>query len=618
MSTFRKLSAELKRSPEMLVPPAFQYLWTVTRFLVAYGGRGSAKSWSIARILIILADQNPLRILCTREIQGSIRESAYRLLADQIHLLDLSEHFDVLADSIVHKTNGSRFFFEGLRYNASKIRSYEGVDICWTEEGQSVSEASWEVLLPTIRKPGSRLFISFNPLTKDDPVLKRFVEATPPGCIAKKVSYLDNPYFSAESEAERSWLEQVDPDAYRHVWLGEPRTVSDALVLKNKYAIESFEVDPRWAGPYHGADFGFSKDPSAGVRCYIDDDTRTLYISHEFWQLGCDIDKLPDALEGAIPQISRAIVHCDSSRPETISYLQRHGIPGARSAEKWPGSVDDGVMFLRQFAKIIINPTCMHTIDECGSYSFKCDRLTGQPLPEVEDRNNHILDSLRYSLWPLIRSVPTNTYFNRMALLVNGQPAEVPTCSGVVYGVFASSDRPGAPVAYMIFSSPPNDMEQRTILVDWDLVEADVGFTTEWLDRANLRLRECAKEYRALSGDIQFYCDKNDFGNAMGALSVEHYGTPNTWPVYIALIEEKDLPAWTLDERSSLVRAEVNSGKVKLSKVALEKQTTHRASTTNHALAQILAYRPGVPDVPQELTAAFVLGVSISRARESR
>ena len=271
MSTFRKLSAELRRSRELLVPPAFQYLWTITRFLVAYGGRASAKSWSIARVLIVLAHEQPLRILCTREIQGSIKESAYRLLCDQIHMLGLSAEFDIQADSIIHK-NGSRFFFEGLRYNSSKIRSYESIDICWVEEAQSVSELSWETLLPTIRKPGSRLFISFNPLSADDPVTRRFVDATPPGCIAKKVSFRDNPHFSAESEAERAWLEQTDPDGYQHVWEGFPRTQSDAQILKGKFVVERVSTlirDGRVRSM--GSISGFAKDPSAAVRCHIDD-----------------------------------------------------------------------------------------------------------------------------------------------------------------------------------------------------------------------------------------------------------------------------------------------------------------------------------------------------------
>src|SRR5262249_6161140 len=162
-------------------------------------------------------------------------------------------------------------------------------------------------------------------------------------------------------------------------------------------------------------------DPSAAVRCYIDDDTRTLYVTHEYWELGTDIDALPGALESAIPGIGRHVVYADSARPESTSYLARNGIPTARSAEKWPGSVDDGIAYLRAFAKIVVSPSCKHLLDECGSYNFKTDRLTGVPLPDPEDKNNHLIDALRYALSPLIRNLPVGGYLSRSALLVDGE-----------------------------------------------------------------------------------------------------------------------------------------------------------------------------------------------------
>jgi phage terminase large subunit len=389
-SLARGLRGDQKRARETLVPPAFAVLWQVIRFIVLYGGRSAAKSWSIARVLLVMGHDQPLRVLCCREIQGSIRESAYRLLCDQIHALELDDFYEIQADRIIGR-NGSCFFFEGLRFNASKIRSYEGFDVVWVEEGQNVSDLSLETLLPTIRKAGSRFFISFNPMTRDDPVLRRFVEGRRTDVLAKKVSWRDNPYLSSEALAEKDWLERTDPDAYRHVWEGEPRTVSDALILRGKYSVEEFEVSPGWAGPYHGLDYGFSRDPTAALRCFVDDDTRTLYITHEFWQLGCDIDALYIALEGAIAGIGRHVVYADSARPESTSYLARNGIPSVRSAEKWPGSVDDGIAYLRAFARIVIHPRCKHFLDECNTYSFKTDRLTGVPLPEPEDKNNHCL-----------------------------------------------------------------------------------------------------------------------------------------------------------------------------------------------------------------------------------
>jgi phage terminase large subunit len=611
-STFRKLSAELKRAPELLVPIAFQFLWTVTRFLVAWGGRASAKSWSIARILIVLAHEQPLRILCTREIQGSIKESAYRLLCDQIELLGLSAEFDIQADSISHK-NGSRFFFEGLRYNSSKIRSYEAIDICWVEEAQAVSELSWETLLPTIRKPGSRFFISFNPMDQDDPVTRRFVDATPPGCIAKKVSYRDNPFFSAESEAERAWLEQVDPDAYQHVWEGFPRTSSDAQILRGKFTIEGFDIDPRWAGPYHGCDFGFSKDPSAAVRLFIDDDKRVLYVAKEFWKLGCDIDALPGALEEAIPDISRHVVHCDSARPETISYMSRNGIANARAAEKWPGSVDDGVMYLRSFAKIVIDPSCTHTIDEARSYSFKTDRLTGAVLPEVQDKHNHCIDAIRYALHTLIRNQAPGGYFSRAALLVNGQPADNPLCSQHIFSVLATTQRAGTAAGLVTFATSPSDMPPRVTVIDWAIGEIDEVLNIQWLEAAYKRMRTLATEWKVLSGWPELLVDPDEFGDSVFDLAASAFEMHQDIATVVNVTKiDRDAsdPILTLDDRAQLVRSAVNGGQfVKIAQAPYSKQTTHRSTTGNHFVSQVLSYRPGAKDTPQELVAAFLLGV---------
>jgi phage terminase large subunit len=153
--------------------------------------------------LLVLAHEQPARILCCREIQGSIKESAYRLLSDQIRLLGLDEHYEIQADSIIGRS-GSRFFFEGLRHNTSRIRIYEGVDLCWVEEAQSVSDRSWEELIPTVmRKKGCRFVISYNPLTVDDPCAKRFVESERSDVIARKVSWRDNPYLAEEARARR-------------------------------------------------------------------------------------------------------------------------------------------------------------------------------------------------------------------------------------------------------------------------------------------------------------------------------------------------------------------------------------------------------------------------------
>ncbi len=609
----RILAAALHRSRAELVPPAFQFLWGNPRFLVAYGGRASAKSWSIARVLLALAYEQPLRVLCCREIQSSVRESAYRLLADQVRMLQLDEHFDIRADSIAGH-NGSEFIFEGLRYNISRLRSLEGVNLCWIEEAQAVSERSWEDLIPTIRKKGSRFFISFNPTQPDDPVAKRFVESGRTDVIARKVSWRDNPYLSAEAIAEKDWLQRTDIDAYRHVWEGEPRTVSDALILKGKYYVEPFAVSEAWAGPYHGLDYGFSRDPSAAVRCYINDQTRTLYVDAEYWALGADIDALPGALEAAIPGIARHVVYADSARPESTSYLARNGIPNARSAEKWPGSVDDGIAYLRSFARVVIAPSCRHLLDECGRYSFKTDRLTGVPLPEPVDAHNHLIDALRYALSPLIRNQPAGGFFNRAALLVDGEPVEPEVDRkdrrpARIYATVAIGEGAGGAVGLIYWAVSPHCGYTLRVL-DYELVEIEEALDITWLMRVFARAQELRREWDAAEELTRVMCEEGQLYRALGAVLISyHRGHPLvSRPAYdLVRVESRKLPP-TLDERADKIRTAVNGGReCKVARSAYVRQTTYRSeSPSNHLMGQVLGYRPGVP--AQAVAAAFCLG----------
>ena len=624
---------ELARSRQTLVPEAHQILWEHRRYTVLYGGRDSAKSWSIGRVELIEGYERPLRMLCCREIMGSLRESAYRLLADQVHVLGLDDFYDVQADTLVGR-NGSRFYFEGLKYNANKIRSYEGVDVVWVEEAQNVSELSWETLLPTIRKAGSRFFISFNPMQESDPVYQRFVKNPPPGCLAKKVTWRDNPYHSEESEAERLWLERTDRDAHDHVWEGGFRTVSDALILRGKYVAEEFEVSPAWAGPYHGLDYGFSRDPSAAVRCYIDDQTRTLFVDREFWQLGADIDALPNALEAAVPGISRHVVYADAARPESTSYISRNGIPNARSVEKWSGSVDDGVAYLRAFARIVIHPRCTHLLDECARYSFKQDRLTGAPLPEVLDAHNHCIDALRYALSPLIRNQPNSGHFNRAALLVDGEPVEFQgrhERAEAVFATVANCDRPGSGVGVIFWAVSPV-LGPFLRLLDYSLVEVGEALSTDcrWLEHLVTRLRELQVEWDACEAITQVYVEEGELLDALAPhfqnFAINRDIDRGINPPYdMTRVEGSELqtaegaPLTTLDQRAMDLRSNVNGGSyVKLARSAYLAQTTFRSTTANHLTGQLLAYRAGAKDAPQELVAAFVLGALFMRPRLQR
>jgi phage terminase large subunit len=195
------------------------------RYKIAYGGRGSGKSWAIAQLLIIEAYSKPTRILCAREIQRSVADSVLQLLSDTIDRLGLSSFFEVQKTQILAK-NGSRFIFEGLRSNVNKIKSMEGIDRVWVEEAEAVTKASWETLIPTIRTPGSQIWVSFNPLRQHDDTYQRFVISPPPDAVVVKVNWSSNPWFPVELNKERLHLKETDPDLYMHVWEGECMSVA--------------------------------------------------------------------------------------------------------------------------------------------------------------------------------------------------------------------------------------------------------------------------------------------------------------------------------------------------------------------------------------------------------
>ena len=392
------LAADL---PEYAAP-----LFEPHRYKVLYGGRGAARSWSVARVLLIKAAAEPLRIGCFRELQKSIRDSVHRLLTDQIGLLELPGY--EITDHEIRHENGSLFLFEGLRHNVTKIKSLEGIDIAWVEEAERVSKTSWDVLIPTIRKAGSEIWVTFNPDLEDDPTYQRFVVSPPPASWVQQVSWADNPWFPAELAAERDYLYTVDPDAAAHVWGGECRQASDAQILRGKWVVEEFEPERSWDGPYHGADFGFSTDPNVLVRCWIapgtvKGSTGQLMLEREAYKVGEDTDDIPAHWTREVPGAERYVIRGDSARPETISYLRRHGFPEITGAPKWEGSVEDGIAHLRQYERIVIHPRCRHAIDEARHYSYKRDERTDDVLPEVVDKHNHIWDAVRYALAPLIR-----------------------------------------------------------------------------------------------------------------------------------------------------------------------------------------------------------------------
>jgi phage terminase large subunit len=219
-------------------PVKLEGLFKKSRYKVLYGGRGGAKSWGIARALLIKGAKDPIRILCAREFQTSIKDSVHKLLCDQIESLGLLSFYEITQTSIRGR-NGTEFSFVGLKNNVSNIKSYEGVDICWVEEAQTTSRLSWNILIPTIRKEGSEIWISFNPELETDETYQRFVANPPADCITMKVNWYDNPWFPDTLRLEKDALKARDEEAYNQVWEGLCRqTVDGAIFAKEMQQAE--------------------------------------------------------------------------------------------------------------------------------------------------------------------------------------------------------------------------------------------------------------------------------------------------------------------------------------------------------------------------------------------
>lgn len=367
-----------------------------SRYKSFRGGRGSGKSMNIARALVVKACERPLRILCCREVQNTIRDSVHKLISDQIEELGLSPWFTV-TQATIRGVNGSEFIFKGLRFDPQGIKSTEGIDLCWVEEGQTVSEDSWAILIPTIRKAGSEIWVTWNPLDEDSPTYKRFVTNPPPDCISVEVNYDQNPYFPDVLRQEMEHLKATDYAAYEHVWLGKPLTMTDAVIFAGKYTVESFP-DDLWRKAdrlFFGADFGFAKDPSTLIRSFMLDDC--LYIEYEAYGVGIELTQMRQFYL-SVPGADKWPIKADSARPETISYLKKEMGFNISGAEKWQGSVEDGIAHLKGFKRIIIHERCRHMADEARLYRYKVDKRTNEILPVIEDANNHCWDAVRYSL----------------------------------------------------------------------------------------------------------------------------------------------------------------------------------------------------------------------------
>jgi phage terminase large subunit len=406
-----EITAEVKLPPKLI--PVFT---NPARYRGAYGGRGSGKSYSFALMAAIRGYAEPLTILCAREFQNSIRDSVHAEITAAIRAHPwLEAHYDI-GESYIKGKNGTSFIFKGLRHNYQQIKSTSGVNICWVEEAESTSEASWSVLIPTIRANGSEIWVTWNPESSDSATHKRFIINPPKDSIIVKLNHDDNPWFPQSLDADRIRDLERDPDYYAHVWEGEPITRTDAQIFAKKWRVESFAPGAGWDGPYHGLDFGFANDPTAAVKCWIYD--QRLWVEYEAERVGLELDDTGAFIRDAIPGIEKYALRSDSARPESISYLQRHGLPAIIAAKKGPGSVEGGIKHLRSYREIVVHPRCTGLQRELRLYSYKVDRQSGDILPVIIDAHNHLIDALRYAIEPVMQA--GGTYYGQPSAAISG------------------------------------------------------------------------------------------------------------------------------------------------------------------------------------------------------
>lgn len=426
MAKITRLKTRPKADDTRLVIPAiFTGILAPFRYKVFHGGRGSAKSWTVAAVLVWLASRVSLRVLCAREYQNSIADSVHKLLSDQIYKLGLQGQYVITLTSIKCPRTGSEFMFKGLHHNVNEIKSTEGVDVCWVEEAQRVSHESWQTLIPTIRKPGSEIWVTFNPEDERDPTYKRFIANEAPGSLVTQVNYIHNPFFPEVLRAEMEYMKLVDYDAYLHVWEGKPKTRSKSQIFSGKYRIEAFDTPDNVERFYYGADWGFAQDPTVLIRAFIVG--RKLYIDYEAYGVGVEFDELPQLFD-SVPGSRKWQIKGDNSRPETISAMNKRGF-NVIAAQKWGGSVEDGIAHLRAFEEIVIHERCKHTAEEARLYSYKLDKQTEEVLPIIVDKHNHCWDAIRYALDGLIRKSADGLldFYAHMAAMDAAQREEAKT-----------------------------------------------------------------------------------------------------------------------------------------------------------------------------------------------
>jgi len=386
-------------------PKKLGFLFKPSRYKVSHGGRGSGKSWGFARALLIQAASKPIRVLCTREVQKSIKDSVHKLLSDQIQSLGLGDFFEVL-DTVIRGKNGSEFSFAGLAsHTVNSIKSYEGVDRVWVEEGQAVTKRSWEVLIPTIRKPGSEIWVTYNPELETDDTHQRFVINPPPNSVVVKMNYSDNPWFPDELESERQHAQAtMKPADYGHIWEGKCKPAVAGAIYFDEIAsaesqgrIREVPVDPLLK--VHAVwDLGWNDSMSIvlvqrmsselRIIDYIEDSHRTLadYVMDlKAMPYNWGVDYLPH--DGFSKDFKTG-----KSAEEILKQMGRNVAPTPKM------DIEGGIKAARQsFSRMYFDKDKAKRLVEClKRYRRHINQTTNEPGAPLHDEFSHGADAFRY------------------------------------------------------------------------------------------------------------------------------------------------------------------------------------------------------------------------------
>jgi phage terminase large subunit len=363
------------------------------REAAVYGGRGSLKSHTVARVLLIKARQKKTRVACFREYQNSIADSSHQLLKELIEKYNFGE-FKVTDKAIVNEITGSDFIFKGLHNNVQNVKSTEGIDIAWVEEAQTVSEESIDILTPTVRKPGSQIIYTYNRLKEDDSVHKRLVKEGRPNSLILNINYDVALKYGWMPEVLRIEMEddkEFRPTLYRHKWLGEPNNVT-GRVYSDWNIIDEIPHEARLER--RGLDFGYSVDPTAIIDLYY---YNGGYIADERrYRRGMKNNDIANFLLNL--EHPNTLVTADSAEPKSIAEIEEYGVPILPVQKKGIGdkSYLHGSIDYVQQQRISVTRSSRNLIEEYEGYYWMTDK-DGKPMNVPEGGKDHALDALRYA-----------------------------------------------------------------------------------------------------------------------------------------------------------------------------------------------------------------------------